>query len=187
MHLNLLNGFFKPLSRRNAVLAAVVVLSGVFAQGQALAQSGGIKLMVGFPPGGGTDAIARILADKLKDQLGVSVVVECGQHFLQSSSDLAINVAKDFIAHFGLIQRDAAAPAKAPQQRFELLQTWVVKHADFRFARPLVGFETFAKGELVANDGGEELRAPCDDCTILMPTREPIVGREGVYLSRPML
>ena len=35
-----------------------------------------IKLMVGFPPGGGTDAVARVLADKLKDELGVSVVVE---------------------------------------------------------------------------------------------------------------
>ena len=32
--------------------------------------------MVGFPPGGGTDAIARVLADKLKDQLGVSVLVD---------------------------------------------------------------------------------------------------------------
>eukprot|EP01032_Pedospumella_encystans_P028467 gene28468-32151_t len=28
------------------------------------------------PPGGGTDAIARTLADKLKDQLGMPVVVE---------------------------------------------------------------------------------------------------------------
>ena len=35
-----------------------------------------IKLMVGFPPGGGIDAVARILADKLKDELGTSVVVE---------------------------------------------------------------------------------------------------------------
>ena len=40
------------------------------------AQSGPVKVLVGFPPGGGTDAIARILADKLKDQLGVPVVVE---------------------------------------------------------------------------------------------------------------
>ena len=48
------------------------------------------------------------------------------------------------------------------------------------------GFETFAKGELIATDGDEEIRAPIDDCTIFMPTRQPIVGREGVYLTRPM-
>jgi len=35
-----------------------------------------IKLMVGFPPGGGTDAVARILAEKLKDELSTPVVVE---------------------------------------------------------------------------------------------------------------
>ena len=33
-------------------------------------------MIMGFPPGGGTDAIARVLADHLKDELGVQVVVE---------------------------------------------------------------------------------------------------------------
>lgn len=35
-----------------------------------------LRVLVGFPPGGGSDAIARLLADKLKDTLGVPVVVE---------------------------------------------------------------------------------------------------------------
>jgi Succinylglutamate desuccinylase / Aspartoacylase family len=41
-------------------------------------------------------------------------------------------------------------------------------------------------GALIATDGPEEIRALCDDCTILMPARQPQVGREAVYLTRPM-
>ena len=32
-----------------------------------------IKLLVGFPPGGGTDAIARLLGDKLKDHVSYRI------------------------------------------------------------------------------------------------------------------
>jgi tripartite-type tricarboxylate transporter receptor subunit TctC len=35
-----------------------------------------LRLLVGFPPGGGTDAIARVLAERLKDELGHPVIVE---------------------------------------------------------------------------------------------------------------
>ena len=76
MHLNLHTTCLKPLRRRRLAALAAVALVGALAGNAALAQTGGIKLMVGFPPGGGTDAIARILADKLKDQLATSVVVE---------------------------------------------------------------------------------------------------------------
>ena len=57
-------------------LGRCVMLGALLAAGLVQAQSGPIKLMVGFPPGGGTDAIARVLADKLKDLLGVSVLVD---------------------------------------------------------------------------------------------------------------
>ncbi len=117
---------------------------------------------------------------------GGAVVVECGQHFKQSAADLATAVTLDFLAHFGLIDADPARPAPAPQRRFELLQTHMVKDPSFAFTRPLIGFETFAKGELIAMNGTEEIRSPCDDCTIFMPTHTPIVGREAVYLTRPI-
>ena len=117
---------------------------------------------------------------------GVAVVVECGQHFRQSAADLATAVALDFLAHFGLIAPVADRPAPAEQRRYELLETCMVRTTDFRFTRPVQGFEVFAKGHLIATDGPHEIRALCDDCTILMPTREPIVGREAVYLTRPI-
>ncbi len=53
----------------------IVGISTTFVASTAFAQTP-IKLLVGFPPGGGTDVIARVLADKLKDQLGTPVVVE---------------------------------------------------------------------------------------------------------------
>ncbi|HEY9223255.1 MAG TPA: succinylglutamate desuccinylase/aspartoacylase family protein [Variovorax sp.] len=121
-----------------------------------------------------------------KDGKGAAMVVECGQHFKQSAADLATAVTLRFLAHFGLIDRDPAAPAPAPQRRFELLQTHMIKDAGFHFVRPLIGFETFAKGELIATNGDEEIRSPCDDCTIFMPAQRPIVGREAVYLTRPL-
>lgn len=121
------------------------------------------------------------------DGHGVALVVECGQHFLQAAADTATVAALDFLAHFGLIDAPALArPAPAPQRRYELLETCMVRTPDFAFTRPVQGFEVFARGELIATDGPHEIRALCDDCTILMPTREPIVGREAVYLTRPL-
>ncbi len=58
------------ISRRAAVAASLV-----FGLGLTHAQST-TRILVGFPPGGGTDAIARILGERLKDELGHPVIVE---------------------------------------------------------------------------------------------------------------
>jgi predicted deacylase len=151
-----------------------------------------LVMPVGGAPGTGVTAYGR------HGEAGVdggAVVVECGQHFSQSAADLATDVTLRFLAHLGLVdavpgmpektpaKTPAMTPAKTPARRFRLLEVHMVKTEGFAFARPVLGFETFHKGELIAVDAGEEIRSPCDDCTIFMPTRAPLVGREGVYLT----
>jgi tripartite-type tricarboxylate transporter receptor subunit TctC len=66
-----------PMNRRAALTRlAAAALAGA-ATLPAWAQGGRtLRLLVGFPPGGGTDAIARLLAERLKDELGAPVIVE---------------------------------------------------------------------------------------------------------------
>jgi len=144
-----------------------------------------VHLMMPSGLGSGTPLIQHG-AHGRHDHHGVALVAECGQHFKRATSDLATEVTLDFLAHFGLIDRERAPNGAARAQRFELLRTHVVREPGFRFVRPLKGFETFDEGELIAVDGDEEIRALCARCTVLMPTRQPIVGREGVYLARPV-
>ena len=62
-----------PALRRSMLALAAALCVALFV---APAQAQTIKLLVGFPPGGGTDAIARVLAEKLKDQLDTPVIVD---------------------------------------------------------------------------------------------------------------
>lgn len=55
--------------------AAAVALAPLVAAAQAF-PSGPIKLIVGYPPGGGTDTTARVVARRLAETLNVPVVVE---------------------------------------------------------------------------------------------------------------
>jgi tripartite-type tricarboxylate transporter receptor subunit TctC len=63
---------------RAAAAAATILIAGF--SGVALAQAGypdkPIRLLVPFPPGGGTDVVSRIVGDKLSSTLGWKVVVE---------------------------------------------------------------------------------------------------------------
>ena len=58
----------------------VMILGLLLAAGGAHAQPGyptkPIRLIVPFPPGGGADIVARVVAQKLTESFGVSVIVD---------------------------------------------------------------------------------------------------------------
>ncbi|PBI82819.1 Succinylglutamate desuccinylase / Aspartoacylase family protein [Variovorax boronicumulans] len=140
-----------------------------------------LVMPVGAAPGTGVTAYGRHGESGID---GGAVVVECGQHFAQSAADLATDVSLRFLAHLGLVDPVPRVPVAA--RRFRLLEVHMVTSDDFAFVRPVLGFETFDQGELIAVQAGREIRSPCDGCTIFMPTRAPVIGREGVYLTVPV-
>ena len=54
------------------LLAALGLLLAIAAD----AQEARLRILVGFPPGGTSDTIARLVADRMRDSLGVLVIVE---------------------------------------------------------------------------------------------------------------
>ena len=92
-----------------------------------------------------------------------------------------------FLDFYGLIPADLAAQYKAdpgPAKRYEVTDVKVAKTDHFRFAANFIGFEELSAGTLIATDGDEELRAPAGGCTIVMPSRRILKGRDVVSLAR---
>lgn len=64
--------------RRTALLAASLLAAALMAATPLASRAQGTpaRILVGFPPGGSFDTLARVLADKLKDELKRPVIVE---------------------------------------------------------------------------------------------------------------
>ena len=144
--------FTRRLGLSRAVLSALlptIALGALLLGGEVRAQTGTVRLLVGFPAGGGTDAIARSLAESLKDELGSPVVVENragagGQLAAQALKAAPADGNTLFLSHDHTI-------SILPQ---------VVKHAGFDPARdfvPVAGFATFVNA--LAVSGGTPARS----------------------------
>ena len=64
------------LSRRHLIAATGAAAAALALPTFVRAQGRTLRILVGFPPGGGTDAIARLIGEALKAELGATVVVE---------------------------------------------------------------------------------------------------------------
>jgi tripartite-type tricarboxylate transporter receptor subunit TctC len=63
------------IQRRNFAVGAAAALATPALRAQTL-PAGTIRIVVGFPPGGGTDILARVLAPKLQDLWKTTVVID---------------------------------------------------------------------------------------------------------------
>ncbi len=124
-------------------LRALLLLS-VLSVGTAFAQGKPIKVLVGFPAGGGTDAIARTLAEGLKDELHAPVIVENrpgagGQIAAQALKAAAPDGTTVFISHDHTI---SILPLVTKNPGFDPTRDFV----------PIAGFATFVNA--LALSGG---------------------------------
>ena len=124
-------------------LRALLLLSAL-SVGTAFAQGKPIKVLVGFPAGGGTDAIARTLADGLKDELHAPVIVENrpgagGQIAAQALKAAAPDGTTVFISHDHTI---SILPLVTKNPGFDPTRDFV----------PIAGFATFVNA--LALSGG---------------------------------
>src|SRR5687768_3501424 len=71
-------------------LVALLALVGIGAEAQTY-PARAVRVLVGFPPGGGTDIMARVLAPQLSQQLGQPFVVE-------NRPGATTNIASDMVA-----------------------------------------------------------------------------------------
>jgi tripartite-type tricarboxylate transporter receptor subunit TctC len=127
-------------------LAAALALptSPAFAQGART-----VRLLVGFPPGGGTDAIARLLAERLQAELGAAVIVENkpgagGQLAAQALKAAPADGSTLFLSHdhtISILPLVVANPGYEPAKDFV----------------PVAGFATFVNA--LAVSGGTPARS----------------------------
>lgn len=116
--------------QRRSILKATVGVAATLAAPRVFAQiwpSGPIRIVVGFPPGGGTDALARVVATKLTQMWNQQVIVE-------TKAGVAGVLAADYVAQqpsdgttllMAHINSHALAPSLQPKMNYNVERDFV--------------------------------------------------------------
>lgn len=119
-----------------------------------------------------------------------SLLIECGQHWEAAAPGVAREAALRFLRHLGVadgawLARELDGSRETLQRVIEVTATVTIASDNFRFTVPVRGLQTIAaSGTVYANDGGEAIATPHDDCVLIMPTRHPKRGETAVRLGR---
>jgi tripartite-type tricarboxylate transporter receptor subunit TctC len=116
--------------QRRSILKATAGAAAVLGAPRAFAQAwptGPVRIVVGFPPGGGTDALARVVGQKLGAMWNQQVIVE-------NKAGVAGVLAADYVAHqpsdgstllMAHINSHALAPSLQPKMTYSVERDFV--------------------------------------------------------------
>ena len=157
---------FKRKTIQALAVCAVMLSSASYAQ------TGSIKLMVGFPAGGGTDVIARVLGEQLSQVLGTPVVVDNragagGQIAAQALKAAPADGSVLFLSHdhtISILPLITKAPGFKPDTDFV----------------PVAGFATFANGIALSGGMADHSLEQC-----IKSTREQRQGKASIGVPAP--
>jgi tripartite-type tricarboxylate transporter receptor subunit TctC len=110
-------------------LLSLLVAALALPAGLALAQAQGyptkpVRLIVGFPPGGGTDVVARIIVPKLSENLGQPVVIENrpGATGTTAAAVVAKSPPDGYTLMMGHVSVNAIAPSLFPNLQYDVIR-----------------------------------------------------------------
>ena len=119
-----------------------------------------------------------------------ALLVECGQHWERNAERVAWQTTWRFLDVLGAVDPALAArhiekPVPA-QKLIRVTEAVVANSPDFRFARSFSGLEIVPRqGDVIAYDGNTPVRAPYDNCVLIMPVPNNIkTGLTAVRLGR---
>ncbi|MEM7654368.1 MAG: succinylglutamate desuccinylase/aspartoacylase family protein [Pseudomonadota bacterium] len=171
-----------------------LALTGVADRGLALAAGVGAPEMVVVDEGHASGTRLRDHPRFVEtDSAATALLVECGQHWAQDSSDLALALTLRFLTHLGLVSENAAS-SLTPQHRSLEIDAQQIVHVTeaisprtdaFQFVEPFRGVEIIKDaGTIIAHDGGTPVKTPYDRCVLILPARRTRPGQTAVRLGR---
>ena len=99
---------------------------------------------------------------------GKGFTVESGQRNAADAPANAMDAARRFLRHTGLLAYDAPRHESAVYKLFTSVE---VDESGFRYARPFGSFDELSESELIGSDGRKSEHAPCD-CVLIMPSKK---------------
>lgn len=120
-----------------------------------------------------------------------SLLLECGFHGDPASRAVAQDMCARFLVAAGTLEAEQAAgllpgwrqPDAPRQWALEVTGPVVARSERFRFLQPFQGLEVIAKaGTVIADNEGEPVATPYDDCVLVMPSVRQ--ARAGVTVVR---